>query len=166
MKRRSILALVPVIALSSRALAQAPGQPPGPHHAPSAEMDQMRDAMMKQHVEDLKTVLRLRPDQEPALQAFVAAHHPPHKEGMGGPGEAHAPEALTTPQRLDRMARRDADRAARHAQRREALSKFYAALTPDQQKVFDALMRLQGPGHRGRHMGMMMGGPMLHHGMD
>ena len=33
-------------------------------------------------------------------------------------------------------------------------------------RVFDALMRLQRPGHRGRHMGMMMGGSMGHHGPD
>jgi hypothetical protein len=45
------------------------GGPGGP------EMRAMHEAMMKQHVEDLKTVLRLRPDQEAALQAFVAAHH-------------------------------------------------------------------------------------------
>jgi hypothetical protein len=166
MNRRLILALAPAIALSSPALAQAPRQGPGPHHAPPADMAPMRQAMMKQHVDDLKTVLRLRPDQEAALQAFVAAHHPPRKEGMDRSGAAEAPGTLTTPQRLDRMARRDADRAARHAQRREALSKFYAALSPDQQKVFDALMRLQRPGHRGRHMGMMMGGPMGHHGPD
>ena len=157
MHRRLTLAFASAIALSSPAFAQAPRQPQGPHHPPSPVMGPMRDAMMRQHVEDLKTVLRLRPDQEAALRALVAAHHPPDMDRMGGPGGSPEPQALTTPERLDRMARREADMTARRAQMRQALSKFYAALSSDQQKVVDALMRLQGPGH----MGMMMGGPMM-----
>jgi hypothetical protein len=174
MHRRLLLALAPALALSSAALAQAPGgppdRPPMRHGAPSAEMKAMHEAMMKQHIEDLKTVLRLRPDQEAALQAFVAAHHPPEGDGMPGmKGGPRPPEALTTPQRLDRMAKREAEMATRHEQMRQALSKFYAALSPDQQKVFDALMRLKGPGHMGGHMGGMMGGGprrmmMMRHG--
>ncbi|HEX7944374.1 MAG TPA: hypothetical protein VF495_06890, partial [Phenylobacterium sp.] len=39
------------------------------------------------------------------------------------------------------------------------------ALSPDQQKVFDALQRLQGPGGMGGHHMMMMGGPMGGPGM-
>lgn len=158
MHRRLMLALAPALALSSAAFAQTPGPMPGMHHPPSAEMKAMHEAMMKQHLEDLKTVLRLRPDQEAALQAFVAAHHPPDMDNMG---EGHGPPdaaAMTTPERLDRMAKHEAEMAARHDKMRKALSTFYAALSPDQQKVFDALMRLQGPGPMGGHMGAMMGG--------
>jgi hypothetical protein len=124
-------------------------------------MKAMHEAMMKQHVEDLKTVLRLRPDQEAALQAFVAAHHPPgmgemHDKMFGGP-----PKAMTTPERLDEMAKHEAAMAAEHEKMAQSLKAFYAALSPDQQKVFDALQRLQGSHGMhgpGMHM-MMMGGP-------
>lgn len=161
MTRRLILALAPAVALfaASAACAQAPGgHPPGMHDGPPAEMKAAHEAMMKQHVEDLKTVLRLRPDQEPALQAFIAAHHPMGEgmDHMHGPME---PKAMSTPERLDAMAKREAEMAAQHDKMRKALATFYAALSPDQQKVFDALSRLQGP--MGGHMGMMGGGPRM-----
>jgi protein CpxP len=160
MNRRLILALAPAtLALAAVAAhAQSADHPPMMHGPPTVEMKARHEAMMKQHAEDLKTILRLRPDQEPALAALMAAHHPPE---MHEPPE---PNAQTTPERLDEMAKRDAARAAEHAKMREALGRFYAALSPDQQKVFDALQRLQGPhgmhgGMGGRHMRMMMHGP-------
>jgi hypothetical protein len=119
------------------------------------------EAMQKQHLEDLKIVLRLRPDQEPALAAFVEAHKPQVHE-MKGPRE---PKTLTTPQRLEQMARHEAEMNAQHQRMRDALAKFYAALSPEQQKVFDALQRLKGPhggpGHGGGPRMIMMrhGGP-------
>jgi hypothetical protein len=172
MKRRLLLGLAPVaLALATVANAQpaAPphheGGPPEMHHA---EFKAMHEAMMKQHVEDLKTVLRLRPDQEAALQAFVAAHHPPEMgemhDKMFGP-----PKPLTTPERLDEMAKHEAAMAAEHQKMAQALKTFYAALSPDQQKAFDALQRLQGPmgmhGGHGMHM-MMLGGPGMMDGPE
>lgn len=35
--------------------------------------------------------------------------------------------------------------AAQHQRMRDALAKFYGALTPEQRQVFDALQRLKGP---------------------
>ena len=178
MHRRLFWALAPAasllgaMALTTVAYAQPPGPPPGPGGGPvirmmhggpgGGDMKAMHEAMMKQHVEDLKTVLRLRPDQEAALQAFVAAHQPPggmmemHRDG----GPPAAPKAMTTPERLAEQAKHEQAMAAEHEKGRAALAKFYAALSPDQQKVFDALQRLQG-GHMGGgdHMMMMMGGP-------
>lgn len=160
MMRRMILALAPAL-LATAAIAQ-PGPPHGPHGGPpTAEMTARHEAMKKQHVEDLKTILRLRPDQEPALAAFMAAHEPKKFERrLPDPG------ARTTPQRLDDMAKVETEMAAHHKAMRESLAKFYAALTPEQQKVFDALHRLQGHGggHGGPRMmmhgpGHMMGGP-------
>jgi protein CpxP len=152
MKHRLILALAPA-ALALATLAQA--QPAGPsrHGPPTAEIRARHEAMQKQHLDDLRIVLRLRPDQEPALAAFAEAHQPQIHE-MKGPGEA---KMLTTPQRLDEMAKRDAEMSAQHQRMRDALAKFYAALSPEQQKVFDALHRLKGP-HGGP------GGPMTMHG--
>ena len=177
MNRRLLLALAPAaLAMASFAHAQPPGGGPGGggpggggpvvrmiHGGPGGpEMKAMHEAMMKQHLEDLKVVLRLRPDQEAALQAFVAAHHPDGPPMMhemhDGPGDMMKPQ--TTPERLAEMAKHEAAMAAEHEKMRAALARFYAALSPDQQKVFDALQRLQGP-HMGGH-GMMMGGPGMH----
>jgi hypothetical protein len=107
----------------------------------------MREAHEQQRVADLRTVLRLRPDQEPALNAFLQAGlqagRRPKMDGRRGPPPQGA--AMTTPQRLDEMAKREAERTAEGQRRAEALRTFYAALSPDQRQVFDALMRLQGP---------------------
>lgn len=151
------LALAPTL-LVTAAVAQ-PGPPPGPHGPPSAEMKARHETMRRQHMEDLKTVLRLRPDQEAALAAFVASHEPkPFERRLPDPG------SQTTPQRLDEMAKVEAEMAAHHKAMRDALAKFYEALSPDQQKAFDALHRLQGHGggHGGRRV--MMHGPGGHMG--
>ena len=162
MTRRLILALAPAaLALATLAHAQPAGPPHGPHGPPNAEMKARHEAMQKQRLEDLKIVLRLRPDQEPALAAFAAAHKPQVQE-MKSPRE---PKALTTPQRLEEMSKHEAEMTAQHQRMREALAKFYAVLSPEQQKVFDALQRLKGQ-HRGPMMGHG-GGPrmiMMRHG--
>jgi periplasmic protein CpxP/Spy len=165
MHRRLIFALAPAaLAVATVAFAQ-PG--PGPdgrlRHGgpPSEEMKARHEAMRKQHMEDLKTVLRLRPDQEAALAAFMASHEPQRFEMKLGD-----PKTLTTPQRLEQMAKHEEAMRAAHAKRRDALAKFYATLSPDQQKAFDALHRLQAHHGGGHGPGMMMGhgGPMMMHG--
>lgn len=124
---------------------------------PLAEIQARHEAHERQRAEDLRTVLRLRLDQEPALAAYLQAHKPPPGPPPGPPPER---EALTTPQRLDEMARREAERAAAERGHADALRAFYAALTPEQRQVFDALQRLRhapGPDH---------GGPWGHPGFD
>lgn len=162
MKSRVILALAPALMLAAAAHAQPAGPPSGPplgpHGAPTAEMKARHEAMQKQHLDDLRTILRIRPDQEAALTAFVEAHKPQFREFKGPP----EPRALTTPQRLEEMAQRDAEMDAQRDRMRQALTKFYAALSPEQQKVFDALQRVHGPpmgGPMGGRMLMMHGGP-------
>ena len=168
MRRRLMLALVPAaLTFASLAHAQpaAPDRLHGRHGPPTAEMRARHEAMQQQRLEDLKTILRLRPDQEPALAAFMEAHKPPARD-FDRPSE---PRVLTTPQRLDEMARREAEMAARHERMRQALAKFYTALSPEQQKVFDALMRLHAShgGPVGSHRMMMRrdgpDGPMPGH---
>jgi hypothetical protein len=157
MTRRLILGLVPA-ALALASFAHAQPAPPGQRdEPPSAELKAHHEALQKQHLEDLKTVLRLRPDQEPALAAFVEAHKPKWHERKG-PAE---PMPLTTPQRLEEMSRHEAEMRAHLDGMRQALARFYAALSPEQQKVFDALQRLKGPrGGPGPHVMMgMPGGP-------
>lgn len=167
MTRHLILAIAPALALAAAAHAQPAGPPShGVHGAPAAEMKAHHEAMQKQHLEDLRTILRLRPDQEPALAAFVEAHKPRTFEVRKSAPAA----AQTTPQRLEQMAKHEAKMSEHQEQMRQALTKFYAALTPEQQKVFDALHRLKGP-QMGRRMmmhdGHGDGGPRMmirHHG--
>ncbi len=146
------------LAVAMSAHAQPAGDHPGGHGGPPpmAQMKAMHEAMMKQHMEDMKTILRLRPDQEPALAAFMASHHTGMK-AMHGPGGMHGgpgmmkgpPEPRTTPERLEQMAKHEAAMSAERDKGRQALAKFYAALSPEQQKVFDAVQRLQHGGKGG-----------------
>lgn len=151
---RQLVLAAAVAGLATAAQAQAPAHPPGAHVAPKAEMKARHEAMRTQRLEDLKTVLRLRPDQEAALAAFVAAHEPRTMRRRLAKGDM----PMTTPQRLEAMAKHEAEMRAEHERARKALSDFYAVLSPDQQRVFDALHRLQGR-HGGRMMMMGHGGP-------
>jgi len=163
------------LGLAFSAAAQPPGSPPADsRHGPRPMAGEMHDRMQamheareRQHAADLRTVLRLRPDQEGALTAFLQSHRPPMgPEGRRGPPGAEGPApgaAMTTPQRLDAMARREAEHAAMRQKHVEALKTFYAALSPDQRQVFDALQRMHGPegGHGGGRWGgrRAFGGP-------
>jgi len=66
---------------------------------------------------------------------------------------------LTTPQRMELMDKRMAERQAQMKQRSDAVKAFYAQLTPEQQKTFDSRPMRGGPGGPG---GMHGGGH--HHG--
>jgi hypothetical protein len=126
--------------------------------------DRLRE-MMKKHREamaaDLHAILNIRANQESAFAAFQAAMTPPPRPDRGaGKGEAwgaHA-DSMTTPQRLDHMLARMDERAAMMRKRIEATKTFYAALSPQQQQAFDALMRLRR-GHGEEGMGHGWGGP-------
>lgn len=114
----------------------------------------------------LRDVLQLRPDQEPALQAFLEASKPSmehrkmeFKPGPDGKPPA-PPEMMTTPERLDMQAKMMARHQAAFEKRAAAIKAFYAALSPSQQKAFDALHMVRMGGHRGHGMKMMRhGGP-------
>jgi len=151
------------------ASAQAPAAPataPTAPTAPAAEqrMDRpQRDAKFfermqarrAQHLAALKAKLNLSAAQEGAWSTYTAATAPPARP-MQRPDRAEF-QKLTTPERLDRMQARQAERQASFAKRADATKSFYAALTPEQQKTFDteslAMMR-HGP----------RGGPDHHHG--
>ncbi|MGC1302821.1 MAG: Spy/CpxP family protein refolding chaperone [Caulobacteraceae bacterium] len=117
-------------------------------------------AMRQQRMQDLRVVLRIRPEQETAWQAYQAALAPPEHgardHAQHGQGAQAAPQ--TTPQALDHMAAWRAERDQRMVVRTEATKRFYAALSPEQQQVFDALRRLSH--HRGGRGGHGFGGRM------
>jgi protein CpxP len=159
-------ALSALVALGAASGAQAQAPSEGDHHGRpmagqmpgqmQAQMRAMHEARGRQRAQDLRTVLRLRPDQEPALTAFLASHRPPMPppEHRGPPGDGAM--TMTTPQRLDETARREAEHAGLRLRHADALRAFYAALSPEQRQVFDALQRMQhggGGGHGGGDRG-------------
>lgn len=105
-------------------------------HAPDrAQMQQKMQERMAHHMAQFKEKLQLSPAQEPAWNTLTASLQP---------GQRHARldrqgmEQLTTPERIDRMRAMRIQRAAEADRRGEAVKTFYAALTPAQQKTFDA----------------------------
>lgn len=109
--------------------------------------ERMQERRTKQLTE-LKAKLRLDPAQEGAWSAFTAATQPPARPADRATARAEF-EKMTTPQRLDRMQARQAERTARFAARADATRSFYATLSPEQQKTFDAESLPLGP--RGGH---------------
>lgn len=97
-----------------------------------------------QHLDRLKAELKLSPEQEPAWLAFVARTQPTPKPLAQAADKPW--DQLTTPERIERFKTHQAERQAAMNQRLDAVQGFYAALTPEQQKVFDARSPLRGPG--------------------
>ncbi len=125
--------------------------------------------------EHLRTMLQLKPSQEAALTAYLAAVKPSehmhdhivemsshdgnmvYREHDGGPGGHEM--AKTTTERLAEMEKRMADSQAEARKRIDATRKFYGQLEPSQKKVFDEMpMLMIGP--IGPIGPMMMPGPM------
>ena len=151
--------------------ASPSGEPGGPQqgHRHAWADPAARAAMMAKHLEReaarLRDALQLRPDQENALHAFLDSIKPPadamaRMHGDGDHGDADE-EHLTTPQRLDRMLAKMDQHRARLVAHADAVKRFYAQLSPSQQKAFDALgpMGLHGMGGHHRSMGGHPGGP-------
>ena len=129
--------------------------------APAAAMHGHRDpTAMRQHMQEkraahlkaLHDALNIRANQETAFSAYAAAMSP--APGADGRWQGHkdrgadGADALTTPQRLDRMAQRMDERTTHMKeafQRRATATKaLYAALDPNQQHTMDALHSLTG----------------------
>jgi protein CpxP len=141
------------------AIAQTPAAPtPGAMSGMSGmhERGERHDpAKMKEHMAkrqaELKAKLKITPAQEGAWSTFTASMQPPANRPAHPSREDMA--KLTTPERIDRMQAMKTERDARMSQRAASTKTFYAALSPEQQKVFDAnTMRKHHEGH-GMHKG-------------
>lgn len=126
------------------------------HHMSKHDPAKMQ-AMMAKHQADLKAKLKITPAQEGAWTSYTTAMQPPAGMGMR-PTDAQRVEMdkLSTPERIDKMGTMRAERTAQvNAQmdkRGAATKALYAALTPEQQKVFDAEHKKHGGrGGRGEH---------------
>lgn len=115
---------------------------------------QARQARQAKHLQELKAKLQLAPTQDAAWAGFTGvlqarlSHTPP-------PGAGPDMAQLNTPERLDRMramrAQHQTEMNAFVDRRADATRALYAALTPEQQKIFDAeiarMMQARGHGH-------------------
>jgi len=148
-------------------------------HAGEHRMDQRNPARLQErmarHQAELKAKLKITPAQEGAWSAFTAAMQPPANMMGQRPGaDQHAELAkLPTPERIDRMRALRTERMnamnTEMDKRAAAVKTFYAALSPEQQKTFDAehqkmmMARHGGHGAHGQHgRGTPEGGMMPH----
>jgi Spy/CpxP family protein refolding chaperone len=104
----------------------------GMHRPDPAKMQER----MARHQAELKAKLKIAPEQEAAWTSFTAALAPPAHLAQR-PDRAEM-EKLSTPERIDRMRALRATHQAEMDKRADATKAFYAALTPEQKKVFDA----------------------------
>ena len=139
--------------LAVAAQAQTPPQPPhGPRHDPAQMQAHMAERQAK-----LKAELKITAQQEAAWSSFTASMQPPARTQPRIDREEL--RKLSTPQRVERMQALRAERNAHMDQRDKAVLQFYAALTPAQQKLFDARSpRADGP--HGPHGPRGQGHPM------
>ncbi|MGV3742533.1 MAG: Spy/CpxP family protein refolding chaperone [Burkholderiaceae bacterium] len=146
------------IGLGSVAFAapDSQAQASGPQDKP-ARMHKHDPAKFKERMEkrqaELHDKLKLTANQEAAWKTFTASMTP-------AVGHAKRPdraemEKLTAPERMEKMLERSKQRQDAMASRLTAVKKFYAQLTPEQQKVFDESFakphRFGHHGHRGQH---------------
>ena len=131
----------------------------GEHHMGRYDPAKMQAWMAKRQAE-MKARLQITPAQEGAWTAFTAAMQPPARMMSGDRPMAEQRtelDKLTTPERIDKMkamrTQRMAEMNAEMDKRGEATKAFYAALSPEQQKMFDVEHRKMGghggPGHHG-----------------
>ena len=106
---------------------------------------------MRLHMQKLKAELKLAPEQEPAWAALASALTPPTRPPRPDRAEM---EKLSMPERLDKMkqvmAQHHEARVAEMDKHITAVKTFYAALTPEQKKTFDAKAMpdwMHGPRH-------------------
>ena len=132
---------------------EGPMHPMMRHHMMMMHHGMMGHGMLQggDPAEHLRTMLQLKPGQEAALTAFLAATLPRRDQQHRMEMAEHA-GATTTPQRLADIEKHMAEHTAAMHIRVEATRRFYDQLEPSQRKVFDALpMPMMGP---------MMGPPM------
>ena len=164
--QRSAIVTAMFTALSLPAFAQTQAAPaaavaeqaqatPGQRH--HRQDPKAREARMEKRMQALKTSLKLNASQEAAWATYTASIKPQRPTADERPAHAdrQALAAMTTPERIDAMQamhnKRHAAMQAHMEQRNQATKTFYAALSPEQQKTFDAETLKMHAGHGKGH---------------
>jgi protein CpxP len=122
------------------------------HHMMGQRDPAKMQARMAERQAELKAKLKITASQEGAWTSFTTAMQPPARRmGERPTAEQRAEfDKLTTPERIDKMhalrTQRMADMTAEMDKRGAATKAFYAVLSPEQKKTFDA--EHQKMGHR------------------
>lgn len=142
--RKSIIVGVTLLSIGSAAMA-APAQETAQHRSyAETKFDPVKRAeRIEQRQQTLHDALKLTANQEPAWQAYIAATKPQQPVGRV---DRVSLKDLNATQRAEKRLELSKARIAHQETRLEALKTFYAALTPEQQKVFD-----QQSAHGKRH---------------
>lgn len=124
------------------------GGRPGMHRMNPEKMEEMH----AKRSAELKTKLKITAAQEASWTTFSNAMKPAPRADKPKMDRAELAK-LPTPERLDKMkamhAEMVSERTNRMEQRDQAVKAFYATLTPEQKKIFDA----ESANHKGPHGG-------------
>ena len=155
---KHLLAGVVAFGLGASAFAMPPASgdmcnPDGPRQGrvraermdPAKRAEHMKEWMAKRHAA-LHDKLNLSADQEGAWKAYVAGATPPAMPTRMSRDEMRK---LSAPERMEKMMGMMKERQAHMESRLAELKKFYAVLTPEQQKTFDAEVGSHQRGNRG-----------------
>ena len=104
-----------------------------------------------EHQAKLQAALNLNSQQKPAWDAFVASQAPGKKGERAGRGDRAAWASLSAPQRMEKQIAMQKARTAHMESRLSALNSFYAVLTPEQRKTFDAQAKHRKGGRHQQH---------------
>lgn len=122
--------------------AASPASAPNRSAEQGKRMQQRHQAMqagMEKYHASLHEQLKLTPQQEGAWTAFMEATKPRQAPmSDAAKAERQAMASMNAPERMEKMLGHAKDRLARMQQHLDALKTFYAVLTPEQQKIFDA----------------------------
>ena len=143
--RISLIAAGLTLALGSTAFAQpgpmgGPGMPQGQPQQMHEHMHESMHGRMAErhakHLSELKAKLKLDANQEAGWKTFADAMQPP--AAPPARPDRVAMQKLTTPERIDQMLALHAQHDADMKKRAEATKTFYAGLSAEQKKTFDA----------------------------
>jgi periplasmic protein CpxP/Spy len=158
-------AVLAAAGLAAVAQTQMPPAPPAGAGAPRmmqgergmdpARMQRFREERMQRRLGELKQILQITPQQEGAWTSWTTALRPAQFQRPSRVEFAR----MTTPERIDRMKALRAQRSAEMDKRLDATKTFYAGLSAEQKRLFDAQgMRFVRGGKGGRDGGGRDGG--------
>jgi hypothetical protein len=96
-------------------------------------------------LEDLPAILHLQLDQRPAWRTYKDALAEDRAGQSHAAAEAARLNALNTPERLDALRAQLKAQEGEFERQASATTSFYAVLSPDQRRIFDAVTRAPVP---------------------
>ena len=145
---KMILAGATIIALSAASYAHGGEECGFGGHGSMGMNPEKMEKMHEKHLAKLHEKLKLTPQQETAWKKFAASKPLPDKSMLPDPAEKGK---LTAPQMLEKGIEHMRAMEVKLTEHLAVLKEFYAVLTPEQQKTFDAQVpRFGDRPHHGR----------------